>query len=334
MRKYKKRIIWTIIILAVVAGGIFAFKSKKTKTTYTTEEAKRIDVKQTVSVTGTINPENIISLAFKVSGIVKEMKVDVGDTVEERQPLAKLDPDTLFWDVKQAEQDIEYQDETLSNMKDNRDTYDKDARDAQRALVKKYEYALMSAKTKISYTSLFAPISGTIIKRSVDPGETAVANTNVLTIAEGEMEIEANVPESDIIKVALGQKADISFDAFPANVKFETSIFKIEPASTVIQDVVYYKIKLSLDNVDEKIKPGMSCDVDIKTAEKKNAIAIPLRAVKTEGDKKYVEILKDEKNNITEKVFVTTGLEGDDGIVEIVSGLKGGEKVITLTSSK
>ena len=334
MRKYKKRIIWTIIILAVVAGGIFAFKSKKTKTTYTTEEAKRIDVKQTVSVTGTINPENIISLAFKVSWIVKEMKVDVGDTVEERQPLAKLDPDTLFWDVKQAEQDIEYQDETLSNMKDNRDTYDKDARDAQRALVKKYEYALMSAKTKISYTSLFAPISGTIIKRSVDPGETAVANTNVLTIAEGEMEIEANVPESDIIKVALGQKADISFDAFPANVKFETSIFKIEPASTVIQDVVYYKIKLSLDNVDEKIKPGMSCDVDIKTAEKKNAIAIPLRAVKTEGDKKYVEILKDEKNNITEKVFVTTGLEGDDGIVEIVSGLKGGEKVITLTSSK
>jgi len=285
-------------------------------------------------VTGTINPENIINLAFKVSGTVKEMKVDVGDEVKEKQLLAKLDPDTLFWDVKQSEQDIEYQDETLSNMKDNRGTYDKDTRDAQRALVRKYEYALMSTKTKISYTSLLSPISGTIIKRSVDPGEIAVVNTTVLTVAQGEMEIEANVPESDIIKVSLGQKADIFFDAFPANVKFEASIFEIEPASTVIQDVVYYKIKLRMDNVDEKIKPGMSSDVDIKTAEKKNAIAIPLRAVKTEGDKKYVEVLKDEKNNITEKVFVTTGLEGDDGIVEIVSGLSGGEKVITLTSSK
>jgi HlyD family secretion protein len=334
MRKYKKRIIWMLIILAIIAGGIFYFTSKKTKSQYTTEEAKRADVKQTVSVTGTINPENIINLAFKVSGIVKEMKADVGDEVKEKQLLTKLDPDTLFWDVKQAEQDIEYQDETLSNMKDNRDTYDKDTRDAQRALVKKYEYALMSAKTKISYTSLFAPISGTIIKRNVDPGETAVVNTTVLTVAQGEMEIEANVPESDIIKVSLGQKADISFDAFPANVKFEANIFKIEPASTVIQDVVYYKVKLKLDNVDERIKPGMSCDVDIKTAEKKNAIAIPLRAVKTEGDKKYVEVLKDEKNNITEKVYVSTGLEGDDGIVEITSGLSGGEKVITLTSVK
>jgi HlyD family secretion protein len=334
MRKYKKKIIWGIIILAVIAGGFFLFKSKKTKSQYTTEEAKIIDVKQTVSVTGTINPENIINLAFKVSGIVKEMKVDVGDEVKEKQLLAKMDPDTLFWDVKQSEQDIEYQDETLSNMKDNRGTYDKDTRDAQRALVRKYEYALMSARTKIGYTSLSSPISGIIIKRSVDPGEIAVVNTTVLTVAQGEMEIEANVPESDIIKVSLGQKADISFDAFPANVKFEAGIFKIEPASTVIQDVVYYKVKLRMDNVDEKIKPGMSCDVDVKTAEKKNAIAIPLRAVKTERDKKYVEVLKDEKKNITEKVFVTTGLEGDDGIVEIVSGLNGGEKVITLTSSK
>jgi len=334
MKKYKKKIIWGIIILAVIGGGIFYFTSKKAKTTYTTEEARRIDVKQTVSVTGTINPENMINLGFKVSGIVKEMNVDVGDTVKKGQRLAKVDPSTLLAELEASNQDIEYQDETYDYMKDNKGTYEKEQRDAQKALVKKYEALNRAVQIKVGETYIYSPISGTIIKRNADLGEIAIFNTTILTVAEGEMEIEANVPESDIIKAALGQKADISFDAFPVSVIFEASVTKIEPASTVIQDVVYYKVKLKLDSVDERIKPGMSCDVDVKTAEKDNVIAIPLRAVKTEGDKKYVEVLKDEKKNITEKVYVTTGLEGDDGIVEIKSGLGGGEKVITLTNQK
>lgn len=334
MKKWKKRVIWIVVILAAVAGGFFYFTSKKTKTTYTTEEAKRIDVKQTVSVTGTINPDTMINLGFKVSGIVKEMGVDVGDTVEKGQRLAKVDPSTLLADLEASNQDIEYYDETYDFMKDNKDTYEKEQREAQKALVRKAEALNRAARIKVSETYIYAPISGTIIKRNADIGEIAIYNSTILTVAEGEMEIEADVPESDIIKVSLGQKADISFDAFPVDVIFEAEIVKIEPASTIIQDVVYYKVKLKLDNIDEKVKTGMSCDVDIKTAERKNVIAIPLRAVKTEGDKKYVEILKNEKNDIVEKVEVTTGLEGDDGIVEIKSGLNGGEKVITLTSAK
>lgn len=334
MRKHKKKIIWVLIIMAVIAGGFFYFFPKNKKSQYTTEEANRMDVKQTVSVTGEINPENMINLAFKTSGIVKEMNVDVGDTVKKGQRLAKVDPSTLLAELDASNWDIEYQDETYDYMKDNKGTYEKEQRDAQKALVRKYEALNRASRIKIGETYIYSPISGTIIKRNVDLGEIAVFNTTVLTVVEGEMEIEANVPESDIIKVSLGQKADISFDAFPVDVKFEATIFKVEPASTVIQDVVYYKIKLRLDNFDERIRTGMSCDVDIKTAEKKNVIAIPLRAVKTEGDKKYVEILKDEKNNITEKIYVTIGLEGDDGIAEITSGLRGGEKVITLTSTK
>jgi HlyD family secretion protein len=334
MKKWKKRVIWIVVILVVIAGGFFYFTSKKTKTTYTTEEAKRIDVKQTVSVTGTINPDTMINLGFKVSGIVKEMNVDVGDTVKKGQRLAKVDPSTLLAELEASNQDIEYYDETYDFMKDNKDTYEKEQREAQKALVRKAEALNRAARIKVGETYIYAPISGTIIKRNSDPGEIAIYNSTILTVAEGEMEIEADVPESDIIKVSLGQKADISFDAFPVDAIFEAEIIKIEPASTIIQEVVYYKVKLKLDNIDEKVKTGMSCDVDIKTAERKDVVAIPLRAVKTEGDKKYVEILKDEKNNITEKVYVATGLEGDDGIVEIKSGLNGGEKVITLTSEK
>jgi HlyD family secretion protein len=334
MAKWKKRTIWIVIILALIGGGVYYFTTKKPQSQYTTEIARKIDVVQTVSVTGTINPENIINLAFKVSGIVKEINVAVGDEVKKGQRLAKVDPSTLGEELEASKQDIEYQDETYDYMKDNKSIYESEQRDAQKALIKKYEALNRAVKIKISDTYLTAPIGGIIIKRNVDLGEIAVFNSAVLTIAQGEMEIETNVPESDIIKVSLGQKANVSFDAFSADVKFEASIFKIEPAATVIQDVVYYKVKLRLDNLDSRLKTGMSCDVDIKTAEKPNVIAIPLRAVKTESEKKYVEILKDEKNQITEKVYVTTGLEGDDGIVEITSGLSGGEPVITLTSKK
>ncbi|PIP26846.1 MAG: hypothetical protein CO140_03655 [Candidatus Moranbacteria bacterium CG_4_9_14_3_um_filter_40_7] len=334
MAKWKKRTIWIVILLVLIGGGVYYFLNKKSKSQYTTEEARRIDVKQTVSVTGTINPENMIDLGFKTSGIVKEMNVDVGDAVKKGQRLAKVDPSTLLAELEASNQDIEYQDETYDYMKDNKKTYEEEQRDAQKALVKKAEALNRAAKIKIGETYIYAPIAGTIIKRNADLGEIAIFNSTILTVAEGEMEIEANVPESDIIKVSLDQKADISFDAYPADVKFEAGITEIEPAATVIQDVVYYKIKLKLDNVDERIKAGMSCDVDVKTAERKNAVAIPLRVVKTEGNKKYVETLKDEKNSITEKAYVQTGLEGDDGIVEIISGLSGGEKVITLMSSK
>ncbi len=334
MAKWKKRTIWIVILLALIGGGVYYFTTKKTVSQYATETAKKMDVAQTVSVTGTINPENIINLAFKVSGIIKEMKVAVGDTVKKGQRLARIDPDTLWETLEASKQDIEYQDETYNYMKDNKDTYEKEQREAQRALVRKYEALNRAAKINVNDTYLFAPIAGTIIKRNVDLGEIAVFNSTVLTVAEGEMEIEANVPESDIIKVALGQKAEVAFDAYPSDVKFTATIFNIEPAATVIQDVVYYKVKLKLDNVDAELKAGMSCDVDIKTAEKPNVIGIPLRAVKTEGNRKYVEILKDAENDITEKIYVTTGLEGDDGIVEITSGLSGGESVITLTSTK
>lgn len=77
----------------------------------------------------------------------------------------------------------------------------------------------------------------------------------------------------------------------------------------------------------------MSADLDIKTASKDNVVYIPERAIKDENGQKYAEILKDEKNNIIEKVNVKTGMKGDDGMIEITSGLSGGEKVVTFTKN-
>jgi RND family efflux transporter MFP subunit len=170
-----------------------------------------------------------------------------------------------------------------------------------------------------------------VVRREVDPGENAVANAIVISVADiGDLELEANVPESDIVKVALDQSAEVTFDAFSLDEKFEAKVTNIEPASTVIQDVVYYKVKFKLADPDDRLKVGMSSDIDIRIFEKDNVVMVPARAIKSEGNRKYVDVLKDEKNNIVDKIFITTGLAGDEGMTEITTGLSGGEKIITL----
>jgi len=160
-----------------------------------------------------------------------------------------------------------------------------------------------------------------------------VANASVLTVSSlGEPFVQLDVPESDIVDVKLGQSAKITFDALPSDENLEGEIFEIEPASTVISDVVYYKIKIKLAKLDERLKIGMSADADINTFQKDNVVMIPYRAVKNDGDQDYVEVLKAE--NAVERINVQTGLKGDDGIVEVVSGLKGGEKVVVISSEK
>lgn len=323
--------------MALIGGGFFSYlKSRKPKVTYTTAEVQKTNLFQTVSTTGTLNPEKQYDLAFKASGRVTQMLIDVGDSVKKGQKLAQVDKGTLFSDLKQAQEEVKAQKRALNNMERRRGTYNLPQMSAQKAEVRKAEAAVSAIYEQFNETILYSPIDGTVIKRNINEGEVTFANglstAVALTIAPvGDLIIESNIPESDIVKVQVGQKADVTFDALTADEKFGAEVIEIDPASTVIQDVVDYKVKFKLANQDSRLKIGMSNDIDVRTAERNNVIVIPLRAIKTDGEKKYVEILKDEKNNLIDKVFVTTGLTGDDGMVEITSGLKGGEKVITLT---
>jgi len=332
MAKKKKIIVWIVIIAVVVGGLVLYFSSRKQEVEYTTEEVKKGDLAQTVSVTGEIIPENQSDLSFQVGGEISQIYVDVGDKVEKGQRLVQIKAGTLPAELEQAEKALEAQKQTYKDIKEKDDTYSDEQRRSQRATVEQYEAAIQKVKVNLYRTVLYSPIDGIISQRSVDLGEIIAVTDVVLTIiGEGGLELQADVPESDIVKVAVGQKATITLDAFSSDEEFEAEVVEIEPASTVIQDVVYYRVKLKFDGSDERIKPGMSADVDIKTDERNNVLMIPSRAVKTEGDQEYVEILKD--GNLTEKINVKTGLKGDDGLIEITSGLKSGEKVITLSKN-
>ncbi len=340
MAKYKKRIIFLVIVVVLIGGGVYYFKTKKPAIEYTTQKAEKGTLTQTVSVTGKVVSQSEADLSFKLSGRIESMYVEIGDKVIKGQKIATIDRGTLNQQLSGARQDLLVQRNTLYDMKKRKATYSWAQEEAQRARIKSAEESVNALLEQISETILYSPISGTVITKNVEVGETTVANavtanTSVVTIAgEGDLEIQANVPESDIVKVALGQKADATLDAFTAQDIFSSEVIEIEPSSTVIQDVVYYKIKLKFPTPDSRFKNGMSADVDIHTAQKDNVVFIPERAIKDDGGRKYVEILKDGKNNIIDRAYVETGMRGDDGMIEITSGLSGGENVITLSKTQ
>ncbi len=333
MIKYKKTIIF-IIILAIAGGYFFYSRSKKPTTEYTTVKVERKNLAQTVSVSGKIASPNNIKLAFQTTGRLENIVVDVGDKVVKDQLVAQIELGALPQEIDQANADLKAQKESLENMKNKRDTYTKEQRDAQRAVIKKYEAIVAGVAQQIEETKIYAPVDAVVGKRNFNAGETVIAGTAVIELFQGtDLEISVNIPESDIVKIKLDQRADLTLDALPADEKLSARVFEIEPASTVIQDVVYYKIKLKLDAQDERLKNGMSADIDIRSAEKENALVIPQRAIKIEGTEKFVEVLKDAKNNITERKKITTGLEGDEGLVEVKSGLNEGDEVVTFVKS-
>jgi len=198
--------------------------------------------------------------------------------------------------------------------------------DLQNARVNIAEANLQAALADLDDYRLVSPIDGIITKIHYKLGEFVGSSQPLLSlIGESNLQIEVDVPESDIAKVKIGDLAKITLDAFTEEQIFTSHITYIDPAESVINEVVYYKIKLVFDEEDEQIKSGMTANVVITTATRENVLYIPLRAV-LENGKKIVRVL--ENNQKIEKE-VQIGLKADDGLVEILSGLEEGETVIT-----
>ncbi len=199
-----------------------------------------------------------------------------------------------------------------------------------RAQVKQAEAALGLAGKQIEDSIIKASINGTVIKIEYEAGEQVLANKPAIALlSENNFEIEVDVSEADIAKVSLNNPVEITLDAFGDEVKFYGSVYFIEPAETVIQDVIYYKVKISFDPAKSdvsNVKPGMTANVMITTARKDNVLIIPGRAIVQKDGDRYVRILRGSE--LTES-SVQTGLRGDEGMVEVLSGVKEGDEVVT-----
>ena len=203
---------------------------------------------------------------------------------------------------------------------------------AQRALVEAAKARIDALKDKIAKTVLVSPISGIVSRADIEVGETVSANQKVFSlISDKKLKVEANVSEIDIADLEVGQKAQITLDAFGDSRVFEAKIISIDPAEKMIEGVPTYKTTFEFLKEDKEIRPGMTANISIVTAKKNRVLIVPARAVLSRDGKKIVRLYSRGK---IEEREVETGLEGSFGDVEIVKGLKEGEKIVVFVREK
>jgi multidrug efflux pump subunit AcrA (membrane-fusion protein) len=199
-----------------------------------------------------------------------------------------------------------------------------------RADVSRQAANVAALRDDVEKSVLTALVDGVIGKLDVKMGENISTNQKVLTVLSPQFSVEVDISESDIAKVAVGDVVDITLDAFGEHVHFAGNVIHIEPADTEISGVIYYKTDISLDPVvNVEIRSGMTANINIETNKKERVLLIPRRAVLRKEGKELVRVVIGKEKGIFEEREVVTGISGDDGLVEIVEGLKEGEEVVT-----
>ncbi|OQX02322.1 MAG: hypothetical protein BWK73_43130 [Thiothrix lacustris] len=183
--------------------------------------------------------------------------------------------------------------------------------------------SLQLAQVKLAQTAILAPADGTLISRSIEPGDIATAGKALMVLAvQGETQIEVQIDEKNLAKLAIGQVALSSADAFPQQ-RFNAEVAYINPGVDATRGAV--EVKLRVKEPPAYLRQDMTVSVDIETAKKPDALVIPTGALhEPSSDAPWVLVVR---NNHTVKQTVTLGLRGDEN-VEVLSGIIAGEAVI------
>lgn len=197
----------------------------------------------------------------------------------------------------------------------------------QEAQLDQAKASVENLQVQIAKTILRTPINGIVVKQDAKIGEIVAMNSPIVSvISDSQFQIEVGIAESDIAKIKIGDSVNITLDAYGNDVIFAAKVVAIDPAETVINGVSSYKITIYFLDRDERIKSGMSVNMDIVGVEKDQVLAVPQRSLIQKNGNTVVFIDKGQKN--PEELVVTTGLKSNDGYVEITSGLKEGDKIV------
>ena len=382
-------VISLVIILSQICSG-----KKEQVITVQTEKVTKKNITQVVSATGKINPKNKVIITPEVTGEIVELPVKDGDKVKKGQILIKIRPNIYIAQKDRAEANLRSAKATLNMKKIQLDFLQTESErigklykdgisnkqemdrikserkssqaqyNAQYAAVSQTEAALKEVMESLNKTTIYSPMNGTISQLNVELGERVLGSgftqgTNVMTVADlSKMEAEVEVDENDVVLVSIGDKANIELDAFK-NRKFVGVVSQIANSAKTSQmgtqeEVVNFEIKITVEDFDEKFRPGMSCNADIETETKNNVLAVPIQSVtarsmeeeEDSGEKnrsedetfgrkrgkskknKPKEVVFIVKDNIAKMKEVKMGIS-DDTYLEIKDGLVGEEEVIS-----
>jgi HlyD family secretion protein len=297
------RVLLVIVVIAAVAASIGIYMKRengKTEPKYKTEAAEIGSVAETVAATGTISAVTTVQVGSQVSGIVAKLYADYNSPVKKGQLLAELDPTPFQQQVEQRQADLlgaqvqvrnaEIQFQRTQRLVQEQLTpqadYDtaKAAYDAAVAQAAQSEASLKQAKTNLSYTKIYSPIDGIVVARAYDVGQTVAASfqaPTLFTIAEDltKMQVQADVDQSDISRVNVGQTAKFTVDAY-ADQPFSGQISQIRLNATQNQNVITYPVMIDVPNPDAKLKPKMTADVTIEVARVADVLRVPNAALR------------------------------------------------------
>jgi HlyD family secretion protein len=267
---------------------------------YKTEKVDRGTVTTTVTATGTLSAVTTVQDGSPVSGVIARLYADFNSHVKKGQLLAELDPTPFQAQVEQRQADVTKARVEAANAKINYDRQDRLARaglaaqsdvdgtraqyESARAQVQQSTAALSQSLTNLRYTKILSPIDGIVVDRQYDVGQTVAASfqaPTLFSIAQDltKMQVQADVDQSDIGRIQVGQTARFTVDAYPDQ-EFRGRISQIRLNAQVTQNVVTYPVIIEVPNPDEKLGPKMTATVTIDVATVRNVLRIANAALR------------------------------------------------------
>ena len=275
--------------------------------------------------------EELISELLKSKShleIIRNFLLSAMDALEKSNGLAQATLDSNKANITTARTNVNTALANISNQKQSIDLQ-KAAIASEEASVESYEATVKNIEAQIAKTVLRSPINGVVTKQDAKAGEIAAANTVLVSVLSSAYEIEAYIPEVDISKVKIGDTSRVTLDAYGKDIAFEAKVTAIDPAETMVEGVATYKTTLQFISNDKPVKSGMTANLDILATKKDNALIIPQRAVISRNGDKFVNLYDSSaKDGNIKEVKIITGIRGSDGNIEVLEGLKEGDKLV------
>ena len=341
--KLSKRLVISLVVVVSVAvlafWGYSTWKKPVDSQRYRTLTLGRGDVAQSVSATGTLNPVRVVSVGTQVSGTVEKLYVDFNSQVKENQVLLELNTDLTQAKLAQSQASLNSANAKLAlaqtkakRMRElfqqqyiSRQELDDAEADvvANIALKDQVQAQVQTDSINVANTVIRSPVSGVVIDRSVDEGQTVAASFQTPTLIKiaqdlTKMQINASFSEADLGKLKTGQTASFRVDAFP-NENYQGVVRQIRLNPTTLQNVVTYDVVIDVANPELKLLPGMTAYVDIVLEERSNVLLVPNAALRFKPT-----IAKDKKAVATNTDTVKTARKGGrSGMAKVYTVVQG-----------